>query len=69
MSKPMITGDHTFQRDGTFDGMISGDAVVRSGITVSISGMIGGNLTIEHGARVRLTGMVGGDLLGEGELI
>ncbi|MEM9436201.1 MAG: hypothetical protein AAGA15_04105 [Pseudomonadota bacterium] len=68
MAKPMIKGDHTFRRDGTFDGMISGNAVVPSGVTVSISGMIGGDLTAEDGAKVHLTGMVGGEVLGEGDV-
>lgn len=68
MPQPMIKGDHTFRDSGRFAGMISGNAVVTSGVTLALSGMIGGDLTIERGARVHLTGMVGGDVLGEGEL-
>jgi hypothetical protein len=64
----MIEGDHIFQHDEQFDGMIGGHATVASGATVEISGMIRGNLTIEKGARVRLLGMVGGRIIGDGEL-
>ena len=64
--KPMIRGQHTFEEDGEFDGMIGGNATVKSGVSITLSGMVGGNLTVEADAHVTLTGMVGGKVLGNG---
>lgn len=67
--KPMIAGDHTFSADQSFDGMIGGDAVVATGVTLALSGMVGGNLIVENGAVVELSGMVGGAVVNRGGIV
>ena len=69
MSKPMINGDHTFRATEAFDGMIRGNAIVKTGANIDFSGMVGGDLIIERGATVKLSGMVGGQIVNEGKLL
>lgn len=61
--RPIIGGDHLFERDSTFDGMIGGDAILAAGVTVDLGGMVGGDVIVREGAVLHLTAMVGGDVI------
>lgn len=59
---PMIRGDHQFDGDVEFRGMILGDATVAPGARVVLRGMVKGDVLISPGAHVELQGMVKGDV-------
>jgi hypothetical protein len=60
MMGPMIRGDHLFDGDSVFHGMILGDATVAPGARVQLHGMVRGNVLLRSGAHVELRGMVRG---------
>ena len=62
----VIGGDHVFEADGTFDGTVGGDVIVRAGVTATVRGAVGGDVIVETGATVRLTAAVGGDVVNRG---
>ncbi len=62
---PMIGGDHTFEGESDFSGMIKGDATVAAGATLRLQGMVQGDMIVSEGARLDLLGMVKGDLIME----
>jgi cytoskeletal protein CcmA (bactofilin family) len=61
-----IDGDYTFAADTDLNGMIAGNALVLSGVQVTINGMIRGDLVAEAGSRVTIHGMVSGVVTNRG---
>ncbi len=59
---PMIRGDHVFEGEADFYGMILGDVTLAPGARVQLRGMVKGNVLVSSGAHVELLGMVKGDV-------
>jgi cytoskeletal protein CcmA (bactofilin family) len=59
---PMIRGDHLFDGDAEFHGMILGDVTVGPDVRLRLHGMVKGDVLVQSGAFVELRGMVKGDV-------
>jgi cytoskeletal protein CcmA (bactofilin family) len=62
----MIEGLLSVEEDVSFSGLITGGAMVRSGVVLELHGMVLGDLTVERGGEAIIHGTVRGTVLNEG---
>jgi cytoskeletal protein CcmA (bactofilin family) len=63
-----ITGQLTVTRDTALRGMVTGDAWVTGGATLTLYGYVTGNLHVDEGGVVIVHGMVDGAVINKGRV-
>jgi len=64
-----IEGNMDVAKDFQLNGVITGNASVKSGVFFRLNGVVSGSLTIEHGASADINGVVNGNVINEGGTI
>ena len=62
----MVAGNLRMKQSGRYGGMVGGNAIVDSGLTVIIDAMVRGDLIVNNGADVTVTGIIGGQIVNRG---